>query len=142
MLISWFTPTHVLNVSFFCLAQPTQVIIKKEKVVTANIVSTPPTTTTLLPQQENKYELQLHNTNPIPTSTINQAVAVSLHHPTVGHIPLQHAQTVSNVTTVTLPTIYTTQQGTQLSWTCELCGKMLPNREEWSLHAKSHLEVS
>ena len=33
------------------------------------------------------------------------------------------------------------QQATQLSWTCELCGRMFSNRDEWSLHAKSHLEV-
>lgn len=30
----------------------------------------------------------------------------------------------------------------QLSWTCELCGRMFSNRDEWTLHAKSHLEVS
>lgn len=29
----------------------------------------------------------------------------------------------------------------QLSWTCELCGRMFNNRDEWTLHAKSHLEV-
>nr|XP_029717688.1 ras-interacting protein RIP3-like isoform X1 [Aedes albopictus] len=28
----------------------------------------------------------------------------------------------------------------QLSWTCELCGRMFQTREEWTLHAKSHLE--
>lgn len=28
-----------------------------------------------------------------------------------------------------------------LSWSCELCGRMFANRDEWSLHAKSHLEV-
>ncbi|KAM7362533.1 uncharacterized protein ACRADG_013167 isoform 2-T4 [Cochliomyia hominivorax] len=28
----------------------------------------------------------------------------------------------------------------QLSWTCELCGRMFSNRDEWTLHAKSHLE--
>lgn len=26
-----------------------------------------------------------------------------------------------------------------LSWTCELCGRMFSTRDEWSLHAKSHL---
>lgn len=29
----------------------------------------------------------------------------------------------------------------QLSWTCEICGRMFATRDEWSLHAKSHLEV-
>lgn len=28
-----------------------------------------------------------------------------------------------------------------LSWTCELCGRMFGTRDEWSIHAKSHLEV-
>ncbi|XP_055323682.1 zinc finger protein 90 homolog [Sitodiplosis mosellana] len=27
-----------------------------------------------------------------------------------------------------------------LSWTCELCGRMFGTRDEWSIHAKSHLE--
>lgn len=31
-------------------------------------------------------------------------------------------------------------QQQQLSWTCELCGRMFSARDEWSLHAKSHLE--
>lgn len=92
-------------------------------------------------QENNKFELQLQNTTN-PASTVNQAVAVSLHQ-TPSHMTMHHTsgQTATNVTTVTLPTLYTTQQTAQLSWTCELCGKMLPNREEWSLHAKSHLEV-
>lgn len=29
-----------------------------------------------------------------------------------------------------------------LSWTCELCGRMFGNRDEWTMHAKSHLEVN
>lgn len=29
-----------------------------------------------------------------------------------------------------------------LSWTCELCGRMFGTRDEWSMHAKSHLEVT
>lgn len=33
------------------------------------------------------------------------------------------------------------QQQQQLSWTCELCGRMFSTRDEWSIHAKSHLEV-
>lgn len=28
-----------------------------------------------------------------------------------------------------------------LTWSCELCGRMFVTRDEWSLHAKSHLEV-
>lgn len=29
-----------------------------------------------------------------------------------------------------------------LSWPCELCGRMFGSREEWTVHAKSHLEVT
>lgn len=29
----------------------------------------------------------------------------------------------------------------QLTWSCELCGRMFATRDEWSIHAKSHLEV-
>uniref|UniRef100_A0ABD2WRT0 Uncharacterized protein n=1 Tax=Trichogramma kaykai TaxID=54128 RepID=A0ABD2WRT0_9HYME len=29
----------------------------------------------------------------------------------------------------------------QLNWTCELCGRVLATREEWSQHARSHLET-
>lgn len=28
-----------------------------------------------------------------------------------------------------------------LTWSCELCGRMFATRDEWSIHAKSHLEV-
>lgn len=30
--------------------------------------------------------------------------------------------------------------GQQL-WTCELCNRILPTREEWTAHAKAHMEV-
>lgn len=28
------------------------------------------------------------------------------------------------------------------TWSCELCGRLFSCREHWSIHAKSHLEVS
>lgn len=34
--------------------------------------------------------------------------------------------------------VTTSQQ--QLNWSCELCGRMFSTRDEWTLHAKSHLE--
>lgn len=58
--------------------------------------------------------------------------------------PQQQSQTTTTTTlsSIAIPNIYPQQSvQTQLSWTCDLCGKMLPNREEWSIHAKSHLEV-
>ncbi|XP_059612399.1 zinc finger protein 768 isoform X2 [Phlebotomus argentipes] len=58
----------------------------------------------------------------------------------VGHsmVPPQqpHPQTSAPIPGVPLPHHH--QQ--QLSWTCELCGRMFSTRDEWSLHAKSHLE--
>lgn len=47
-----------------------------------------------------------------------------------------HNQQQSNITSINNHSV-----NHQLSWTCELCGRMFANREEWSIHAKSHLEV-
>uniref|UniRef100_A0A336KVH6 CSON014552 protein n=1 Tax=Culicoides sonorensis TaxID=179676 RepID=A0A336KVH6_CULSO len=53
----------------------------------------------------------------------------------------QNQTTTTTLSSIAIPNLYSQQSvQTQLSWTCELCGKMLPNREEWSMHAKSHLE--
>lgn len=40
-----------------------------------------------------------------------------------------------------IPPIQNHPPNQPLSWTCELCGRMFANRDEWSIHAKSHLEV-
>ncbi|XP_063704446.1 early growth response protein 1-B [Culicoides brevitarsis] len=57
--------------------------------------------------------------------------------------PQQETSQTTTLSSIAIPSLYSQQTvQTQLSWTCELCGKMLPNREEWSIHAKSHLEVS
>lgn len=48
-----------------------------------------------------------------------------------------HHQASSALSGLTIP-----QTHQQLSWSCELCGRMFSTRDEWSLHAKSHLEVS
>lgn len=87
--------------------------------------------------QQNSTSIQLTQVNSTPalgpqTITIHQS----------GHMQVQHNQTVTNVTTLNLPNVYSGQVSTpHMSWQCELCGKILPNREEWSIHAKSHLEV-
>lgn len=41
----------------------------------------------------------------------------------------------------TVPSLSNMTQSQQLSWTCELCGRMFATRDEWTIHAKSHLEV-
>lgn len=48
----------------------------------------------------------------------------------------------SNNQQTNIPPIQNHPQNQPLSWTCELCGRMFANRDEWSIHAKSHLEVS
>lgn len=48
-----------------------------------------------------------------------------------------HHQSASSLAHLTIP-----QTHQQLSWSCELCGRMFSTREEWSVHAKSHLEVA
>lgn len=50
----------------------------------------------------------------------------------------QHPQSSTAIPGIIIPHHH--QQ--QLSWTCELCGRMFSTRDEWSLHAKSHLEVN
>lgn len=40
-----------------------------------------------------------------------------------------------------VPSLSNMTQNQQLSWTCELCGRMFATRDEWTIHAKSHLEV-
>lgn len=40
-----------------------------------------------------------------------------------------------------VPSLPNMGQAQQLSWTCELCGRMFATRDEWTIHAKSHLEV-
>lgn len=41
---------------------------------------------------------------------------------------------------VTTGILVSQQQHT--TWSCELCGRLFASREDWSIHAKSHLDVS
>lgn len=63
----------------------------------------------------------------IMNNHLQQAIS---HHTVVGGV-------ASSIATLNIPQSH--QQ--QLSWSCELCGRMFSTRDEWSLHAKSHLEV-
>lgn len=51
----------------------------------------------------------------------------------------QQTNNQSNMASISNINIPTSNQ--PLSWTCELCGRMFGTRDEWSIHAKSHLEV-
>lgn len=51
-----------------------------------------------------------------------------------------HNQSANNQQT-SIASIQNHSTNQPLSWTCELCGRMFGTRDEWSIHAKSHLEV-
>lgn len=55
-----------------------------------------------------------------------------------------HQNLSQNITVLPSASITTgtlvSQQHT--AWSCELCGRLFASREDWSIHAKSHLDVS
>ena len=69
------------------------------------------------------------------TNMIQQTPSSIAHN--IIHSQSHHQSTASSLAHITIP-----QTHQQLSWSCELCGRMFSTRDEWSLHAKSHLEVS
>ncbi|BFF92324.1 uncharacterized protein DMAD_10404 [Drosophila madeirensis] len=76
------------------------------------------------PPEDNKQSLELQ--------LQQQAVQVAAQN-----IIVQSAQGAPTA----IPGIIIPHHGQQqLSWTCELCGRMFSSRDEWSIHAKSHLE--
>lgn len=77
------------------------------------------------PPEDNKQSLELQ--------LQQQAVQVAAQN-----IIVQSAQGAPTA----IPGIIIPHHQQQLSWTCELCGRMFSSRDEWSIHAKSHLEVS
>lgn len=80
--------------------------------------------------QQTPQSFQLHHQNlsqSIPSSglnTITHTISSQNHHQQHSH---QQPTTITNI-------------GQQL-WTCELCNRILPSREEWTAHAKAHMEV-
>lgn len=83
-----------------------------------------------LHQQSQSF--QLHHqiqSQSLPSTGLN-----TIAH-TIGSQNHQHAQQHSHQQTTTIANI-----GQQL-WTCELCNRILPSREEWTAHAKAHMEV-
>ncbi|XP_037903306.1 sal-like protein 4 isoform X3 [Hermetia illucens] len=67
---------------------------------------------------------------------LQQQAAAATHNIVVSG-QAQHPQTSTAIPGIVIPHHHQQQQ---LSWTCELCGRMFSTRDEWSLHAKSHLE--
>jgi hypothetical protein len=79
--------------------------------------------------QQTSQSFQLHHqiqSQSIPSNTITHTISSQNHH-TQQHSH-QQSTTITNI-------------GQQL-WTCELCNRILPTREEWTAHAKAHMEVS
>lgn len=88
--------------------------------------------TKVLPSNEHHQQpFQLHHqlqSQSIPSSglnTITHTISSQNHH--AQQHSHQQPTTISNI-------------GQQL-WTCELCNRILPSREEWTAHAKAHMEV-
>lgn len=83
--------------------------------------------------EDNKQNLELQ--------LQQQAVQVAAQNIIVQTSSGQHGGTTqtTSIPGIIIPHHHAQQQ---LSWTCELCGRMFSNRDEWTLHAKSHLEVS
>ena len=85
--------------------------------------------TKVAPSNEHHQQpFQLHHQlqgQSVPSNTITHAISSQNHH------SQQHShQQPSTITNI----------GQQL-WTCELCNRILPTREEWTAHAKAHMEV-
>lgn len=71
---------------------------------------------------ENKQNIMQTHLHPEPSSNLLHG---AIHSQQPANIPPIPNQTVNH----------------PLTWSCELCGRMFATRDEWSLHAKSHLEV-
>ncbi|XP_036324755.1 transcription factor SPT20 homolog isoform X4 [Rhagoletis pomonella] len=78
--------------------------------------------------EDNKQNLELQ--------LQQQAVQVATQNIIVQTTSGQHSTQTTAIPGIIIPHHH--QQ--QLSWTCELCGRMFSSRDEWTLHAKSHLE--
>ncbi|KAJ6637823.1 Zinc finger protein [Pseudolycoriella hygida] len=79
-----------------------------------------------------KEENNENTKQPIDHQMIQQTPSSITHN--IVHTQTHH-QSSSSLAHLTIP-----QTHQQLSWSCELCGRLFSTREEWSVHAKSHLE--
>jgi len=69
---------------------------------------------------------QLHHQLQGQSSVSHSAIGSQNHHQQHAH--QQQAAAIANIG--------------QPLWTCELCNRILPTREEWTAHAKAHMEVN
>lgn len=86
--------------------------------------------TKVAPSNDHHQSFQLHHqiqSQSIPSSSLNtitHTISSQNHH------SQQHSHQPTTVGSI----------GQQM-WTCELCNRILPTREEWTAHAKAHMEV-
>jgi hypothetical protein len=95
--------------------------------------------------QNNKPVIISHETKPLlqPPTSVDQThlgiQSFQLHQIQNQSVPSLAAQNLQ-------AQHHTHQTITNISqhqlWTCELCNRILPTREEWAAHAKAHMEVS
>jgi hypothetical protein len=114
--------------------------------------------TTLIKKEEHQQQQQhqqkaviiTHETKPLPSDLHQQSQSFQLHHQLQSQsIPSSSLNTITH--TISSQNHHshqhTHQQPTtvtsigQQMWTCELCNRILPTREEWTAHAKAHMEV-
>lgn len=82
-----------------------------------------------------KEENNENNKMDLQPSMIQHTTPSTVAH-NIVHTQNHHQSSGSSLSGLTIP-----QTHQQLSWSCELCGRMFSTRDEWSVHAKSHLEV-
>lgn len=83
-----------------------------------------------------KEENNENNKTSLGQSTAMLEASLNVSHIMNSHLQSSHHSVGPSIATLNIP-----QSHQQLSWSCELCGRMFSTRDEWSLHAKSHLEV-
>jgi len=110
-------------------------LIKKEEqtqkpaVIISHETKVAPISSSAEHHQQTPQPFQLHHqiqSQSIPSTGLN-----TITHTISSQNHQQHSQQHSHQQ----PNI-----GQQL-WTCELCNRILPTREEWTAHAKAHMEV-
>lgn len=110
-------------------------LIKKEEqpqkpaVIITHEAKVAPSTTATEHHQQTSQPFQLHHQ--IQSQSIPSAGLNTITHTISSQNHQQHSQQHSHQQ----PNI-----GQQL-WNCELCNRILPTREEWTAHAKAHMEV-
>lgn len=90
-------------------------------------------------EENNENKQNIMHTHLHQESPSTDVMHNSIHNQQQQQQPQQQTSNQSSMASISNLNIPTSNQ--PLSWTCELCGRMFGTRDEWSIHAKSHLEV-